>query len=208
MSTPTLCQACYKYYRSTVVKVCPFCDDAQFPEQVLCDLVREGLSEKQPFRCAAFRPALSVVRHEEIEARPMEEGSEDTVHMSPKDKWFRAYAVQQLRFYPDLIAFTIRYHVVLSTRQRVNVFASEHREPMVRPLRQAALPVEQTKAHVLWLASDHLHLYIDASPDYSLDEIVYAIRQCLEHEMANLLPALQPTNQPVWERAYFAESIE
>src|SRR5215510_2464284 len=183
MNIPTLCHACYKYYRSTVVKVCPFCDDVQFPEQVLCDLGREGESVKQPFRCAAFRPALSVVQHDEIEASPVEEGSEDTVHMSPKDKWFRAYAVQQLSCNPDLIAFTIRYHVVLSTRQRVNIFASEHREPMATLVRQAALPFEQTTADVVWLASDHLHLYIDATPDYSLDEIVHAIREYLEHEM-------------------------
>ena len=98
-----------------MVKACPFCRDVQFPEQVLCDLVREGQSEKQPFRCAAFQPALSVVRHDEIKASPVEEGSEDTGNMSPKDKWFRAYAVQQLSLHPDLIAFTIRYHVVLST---------------------------------------------------------------------------------------------
>src|SRR5215475_10683658 len=130
MSIPTLCQACYKHYRSTVVKACPFCDDVQFPEQVLCDLVREGQSEKQPFRCGAFRPALSVVRHDEIEAAPAQEGSADTVKMSPKDKWFRAYAVQQLSLNPDLIAFTIRYHVVLSTRQRVQCFSGEHSEPM------------------------------------------------------------------------------
>src|SRR5262249_47143460 len=149
MSIPTLCQACYKHYRSTVVKACPFCADVQFPEQVLCDLVREGQSPKQPFRCAAFRSALSVVRHEEIAARPMEEDSEDTVHMSSKEKWFRAYAVQQLRLNPDLIAFTIRYHVVLSTRQRTNVFASEQREPMADLVRQAALPFEQTTAHVV-----------------------------------------------------------
>ena len=207
MSIPTLCQACYKHYRSTVVKVCPFCDDVQFPEQVLCDLVREGQSEKQPFRCGAFRPALSVVQHDHTEARPKEEGSVDTVSMSPKDKWFRAYAVQQLSHHPDLIACTIRYHVVLSTRQRINVFASEHREPMANLVRQAALPFEQTTAHVLWLASDHMHLYIDATPDYALDEIVHAIREHLEHAMANLLPALQHGNQPVWERAYFAESI-
>src|SRR5499426_3700470 len=207
MSIPTLCQACYKHYRSTVIKACPFCDDVQFPEQVLCDLVREGQSEKHPFRCAAFRPALSVVRHDEIEARPMEEGNEDTANMSPQDKWFRAYAVQQLSFHPDLIAFTIRYHVVLSTRQRVNVFASEHREPMADLVRQAALPFEQTTAHVVWLASDHLHLYLDASPDYSLDEIVHAIMDDLERERANLFPALPHSNQPVWERAYFAEGI-
>ena len=44
MSIPTLYQACYKHYRSTVVKACPFCCDVQFPEQMLCDLVREGQS--------------------------------------------------------------------------------------------------------------------------------------------------------------------
>src|SRR5215510_11315796 len=176
MSIPTLCQVCYKYYCSTVVKACPFCDDVHFPEQVLCDLVREGYSEKHPFRCAAFRPALSVVRHDETEALLTEEGSEETANMSPKDKWFRAYAVQQLSFHPDLIAFTIRYHVVLSTRQRTNIFASEHRESMADLVRQAAVSFEQTTAHVLWLAADHLHLYIDASPEYALDEIVHAIR--------------------------------
>jgi REP element-mobilizing transposase RayT len=207
MSIPTLCQACFKHYRSTVVKVCAFCRDVQFPEQVLCDLVREDQSEKQPFRCAAFRPALSVVQPDHTEALQVEEGSEDTVNMSPKDKWFRAYAVQQLSFNPDLIDFTIRYHVVLSTRQRTNVFASEHSEQIADMVEQAALSFEQTTAHVLWLASDHLHLYLDATPDYSLDEIVHAIREYLEHKMANLFPALQLSNQPVWERAYFAESI-
>jgi REP element-mobilizing transposase RayT len=207
MSIPTLCQACYKHYRSTVVKACPFCRDAQFPEQVLCDLVREGQSERHPFRCAAFRPALSVVQHDETEVSPMEAGGKDAVSMSPKDKWFRAYAVQQLSLNPDLIDFTIRYHVVFSTRQRTNVFSREHGEPMADLVRQAALPFEQTRVHVLWLAADHLHLYIDASPDYSLDEIVHTIREHLEHEIANLFPALKHNNQPVWERAYFAEGI-
>jgi REP element-mobilizing transposase RayT len=74
-------------------------------------------------------------------------------------------------------------------------------------VRQAAVPFEQTTVDVVWLASDHLHLYIDATPDYALDEIVHAIREYLEREMANLFPALQHNNQPVWERAYYAESI-
>jgi REP element-mobilizing transposase RayT len=207
MSIPTLCQACYTHYRSTVVKACSFCRDVQFPEQVLCDLGREGHSEKQPFRCGAFRPALSVVQPDHTEALHMEEGSRDTVNMSPKDKWFRAYAVQQLSLNPDLIDFTIRYHVVLSTRQRTNVFSSEHCEQIADMVRQAALPFDQTTVHVLWLTSDHMHLYIDATPDYALDEIVHAIREYLEYEMGNLFPALPHSNQSVWERAYFAESI-
>jgi REP element-mobilizing transposase RayT len=207
MSIPDLCQAWGNDYRSTVVKTSPFCGDVQFPEQVLCDLVREGQSEKQPFRCGAFRPALSVVQPDHTEALPMAEGSEETVRMSPKEKWFRAYAVQQLRLNPDLIDFTIRYHVVLSTRQRVNVLSSEHREQIADLVRQAAVPFEQTTAHVLWLASDHMHLYLDATPDYPLDEIVHAVREYLEHEMAHLFPALQHSHQPVWEQTYFAESI-
>ena len=137
----------------------------------------------------------------------MEDVSENTVSMSPKDKWFRAYAVQQLGMNPDLIVCTLRYHVVFSTRQRVNVFSREHGKPTADLVRQAAVPFEQTTAHVLWLASDHMHLYIDATPDYALDEIVHAIREHLEHAMTHLLPALKPSNQPVWERAYFAEGI-
>ena len=207
MRIPTLCQACYKHYRSTVVNACPFCADVQFPEERLCDLAREGLSVKYPFRCAAFRPAVSAVQQDQTEARHREAGSEDTVNMSPKDQWFRAYAVQQLSLHPDLIDFTIQYHVVLCTRQRINIFSSEHREPMADMVRQAALPFEQTTAHVLWLVSDHMHLSIDATPDYALDEIVHAIREYLEHEMANLLPELKHGTQSFLERAYFAEGI-
>jgi REP element-mobilizing transposase RayT len=207
MNLPDLCQACHKHHHATVVNACPLCRDVQFPEAMLCDLVREGHSENYPFHCEAFRPTLSVVHHAETDTSPTEEGSEDTVNMSPREKWFRAYAVQQLGGDPDLIYAKIQYHVVFSTRQRVNVFASAHREPMADLVRQAALPFEQTKAHVVWLAPDHMHLYIDTSPDYALDDIVQAIMDDLEQALPHLLPALQHSKQPVWERVYFAAGI-
>jgi REP element-mobilizing transposase RayT len=207
MRIPTLCQACYKHHHSTVVKACPFCRDVQVPEEILCDLVRDNDGDEQAFHCEAFRPTLSVVPHDHTEALHTEESGADTMSMSPKDKWFRAYAVQQLSLNPDLISCTLRYHVVFSTRQRVPCFSSQHDEPMADLVRQAAFPFAQTRVHVLWLASDHMHLYIDASPDYPLDEIVDAIMEYVEHEMANLLPALKHSNQPLWKRAYFAEGI-
>jgi REP element-mobilizing transposase RayT len=207
MNLPDLCQACHKHHHATVVNACPFCRDVQFSEEILCDLVRDHDGDEQTFHCAAFRPTFSVVQHDETEASPTEEVNEDVVSMSPKDKWFRAYAVQQLGVDPDLIYANIQYHVVFSTRQRVSVFSSAHGEQIADLVRQAALPFEQTTVHVVWLASDHLHLYIDASPDYALDEIVHAIRERLEQVMPPLSPALQPSNQPIWERAYFAEGI-
>lgn len=207
MNLPSLCHDCHKHHHSTVAKACPFCRDVQLPEATLCDLVRGTNGDEQTFHCAAFRPTLSVVNHDETESSHTQEGSENTVSISPKDRWFRAYAVQQLGMHPDLISFAIRYHVVLSTRQRNNVFSSEHREPMVDLVRQTAFPFQQTQISALWLASDHIHLSINTSPDYSLDEIVHAIRGHLEHAMTNLLPTLKHSNQPCWEQAYFAEGI-
>ena len=68
MSIPTLCQACYKHYRSTVVNACPFCRDVHFPEAMLCDLVRDHDGDEQAFHYAALRPKFSVVYHDKTEA--------------------------------------------------------------------------------------------------------------------------------------------
>jgi hypothetical protein len=63
-------------------------------------------------------------------------------------------------------------------------------------VRQAAVPFEQTTAYVLWLASDHMHLYIDATPDYSLDEIVHALGdgQPARLELGGRLPGVTDAN--------------
>ena len=49
MSIPDLCQACHKYHHATVVNACPFCRDVQFPEEMLCDLVRDDDGDETAF---------------------------------------------------------------------------------------------------------------------------------------------------------------
>ena len=207
MSVPSLCQACHKYHHATVVKACPFCDDVQFPEEMLCDLVRDNNGDEHAFHCEAFRPTLSVVNHDQTEAAHAEEVSDNTRGLSQKDKWFQAYAVQQLGAEPDLIYANIQYHVVFSTRQRVKLCSSEHAGQIPDILRQAALPFDETTISLLCLSPDHIHLYIAASPDYALDEIVQAIREHLDQAMMHLFPTLQHSHPSCWERAYFAEGI-
>jgi REP element-mobilizing transposase RayT len=60
---------------------------------------------------------------------------------------------------------------------------------------------------LLCLAPDHIHLYIDASPDDALDEIVNAVMAYSEQQIASQFPALQLNSQWSWERAYFIEGI-
>jgi len=52
-----------------------------------------------------------------------------------------------------------------------------------------------------------MHLYIDSLPDYSLDEIINAVMESSEQEIAVQLPGLQKSSNSLWERAYFLEGV-
>jgi putative transposase len=204
---PNLCHECHKQHHATWVKACRLCSDIQFPEQILCNLVRDETREEDPFECHAFRPKLSVVNRDDTEPSQTEGTSENTEDMSPKEKWFKAYAVQQLEMNPDLIYAKLRYHIVFSTVQRAKVFSHHDFDRFDRIFHQAEFSFQNTNVHLLCVAPDHMHLYIDASPDYALDEIVNVVMAYLEREIPIQLPELQQNSQLLWERAYFAEGI-
>lgn len=92
-----------------------------------------------------------------------------------KEKWFEAYAVQQLEMNPDLIYANLRFHVVFSTVQRINLFSNQCVDQIDEIFNQAKYLFENTNVRLLCLAPDHIHLYIELSPDYALDEVVNAV---------------------------------
>jgi putative transposase len=147
------------------------------------------------------------VNNDRAEQSETEGVIENAEGMSPKEKWFKAYAVQQLEMNPDLIYANLRYHVVFSTVQRTKLFSHQDFDRIDSVFHQAKFPFEKTNVHLLCLAPDHMHLYIDASPDYSLNEIVNAVIDYSEQEIPTQLPELQQNSQLLWERAYFSESI-
>lgn len=204
---PNLCQECHKHHHATFVKACRFCSDLQFPERILCNLVRDEIRDEDSFECHAYRPKLSAVNHHDTEHSQREDSSEGIGHTSQREKWFKAYAVQQLEFNPDLIYANLRYHIVFSIVHRTKLFSHQDFDQIDEIFHQEEFPFENTNVHLLCLAPDHMHLYIDASPDYSLDEIVHALMEYSEQEIANQLPEFQQSNQLLWERAYFAEGI-
>ena len=159
------------------------------------------------FECHAFRPTLSVVNHDNTEQSKTEDPREDIGSTFQKEKWFEAYTVQQLAMNPDMIYANIRYHVVFSTARRIKLFTIQHVDQISEILSQAEFSFENTNIHLLGLAPDHIHLYIDSSPDYSLDEIVNAIMECLEQEIPVHLPDFQQSQHVLWGRAYFSEGI-
>jgi putative transposase len=148
-----------------------------------------------------------MVNRDDTEQSQTEEASENAEGMSQKEKWFKAYAVQQLQMNPDLIYANLRYHVVFSTVQRTKLFPHQDFERIDNIFHQAEFPFENTNVHLLYLAPDHMHLYIDSSPDYSLDEIVNAVMEFSEREIVAQFSGLQKSSNSLWERAYFLEGI-
>ncbi len=204
---PNLCQECHKQHNSTLVKECRFCSDLQFPEQTLCNLVRDEMRDEDEFACHAFRPKLSVVNHDNPEQSKTGDSREDIGSTSQKEQWFKAYAVQQLRIDPDQIYFHIRYHVVFSTAQRAKLLSNQDFDRIDKMCQQVASSFVDTKVYLLCLAPDHMHLYIDSSPDYALDEIMHAVMDYSGREMAMQFPERQKSSNSLWERAYFLEGI-
>jgi len=204
---PNLCQECHKHHHATFVKECRLCSDLQSPEQTLCNLVREAMRDEDSFECHAFHPKLSVVSRDDTGPSQTEDASENTEGMSPKEKWFKAYAVQQLGMNPDLIYANLRYHVIFSTVQRTKLFSHPDFERIDNIFHQAEFPFEDTNVHLLYLASDHIHLYIDSSPDYSLDKIINSMMEYSEREIEIQFSGLQKSSHSLWERAYFLEGI-
>jgi REP element-mobilizing transposase RayT len=169
--------------------------------------VRTEISNKDTFKCDAFRPNLSVVNVTRSEQSETENVVESSGNLSQKEKWFKAYAVQQLRIDPDQIHFKIRYHIAISTIQRSKLFSHQNFEKIDKIFHQLEFPFEDTKIYLLCSAPDHIHLYIDSSPDYSIEEIVNAVMESSEREIVIQLPELQKFSNALWERAYFLEGI-
>jgi REP element-mobilizing transposase RayT len=57
---------------------------------------------------------------------------------------------------------------------------------------------------LLWLAPDHIHLYIESDGEKSVDTII----QYLKRVSANALnKTTGSANHRIWDKAYFAETV-
>jgi REP element-mobilizing transposase RayT len=203
------CAICYKFHHETISTECRICKDFKFPENILCEITRAAQAGEAHFECFAFKPQLSIVTDDSSR-----KGDKETPHYTPhadftdKIKWLDAYAQQQLQRDPNHIGYKLRYHLCLITRKRLRFFTGREgcAEKIGALFRKIGSHFQGT-AHLLGLGSDHLHIYIDASPDYSLDDIGNLILDASEDELSMLLGKAKEGDGSVLERNYFVETI-
>jgi len=205
-----LCDKCHKYQINKPSKNCDFCTRLGFSEEVLCCLARNGSEHGKLTECGAYRPKLSLASPEQKDSIPKGNREANKSGLTEKEKWFRAYSKQQLQLNPEEIHFKLQFHVCLVSKKRNLVFSNSNKyfEKTLNIFHQIANNFENTQIEVLWLCSDHIHLYINTTPDYSLDEIVDKVIRNSEKEIQSSYPEVMNEFSGIWESGYFAETIE
>ena len=202
MSVPQKCKNCFKFHNTTVVNSCEICNKLQFPEENLCDLLRFN---EVDFDCAAHKPKLQLIR-DKTESSIQSRVIADT-YDSQKNKWIQSYLVQQQKQNPDQVQFKLRYHIVFITRERSAILSDKLFKSFSKIFENTAKSFYDTTIDLMWVSSDHIHLYLDSSPDFSIEEIYQEVLDQSERVIYMKHPELKPENQNLWERSYFVETF-
>jgi len=216
---PVKCRECAKSKVSHFHRKCHFCRDLEFQELVLCDLNRD-VQDMTDFQCYAFEPKLKLVsppenREKRQLNRPSKRSKEEfyiRLLSSDKIKYERALALQKLGRDPEGIYVQLKYHLAWNVR---------HRMPVFNPINDFISFAHDTFlvcsekvngfVDLLYLAPDHMHLYIESDGEHSVEEMVHRIKRFSNNAILEKYSFLREKfikDAEIWDEAYFVETVD
>ena len=215
---PEICGKCAKTDTSSIHGSCEFCLDMRFCEEILCDLNRRAQSLKR-FECFQFQPALRPVAPSIIGIETLPEGQKDKARPdnflallnSDRLKYQRAFAVQRLQRNPDAVFLDLKYHILWNVPARKPVFA--HPADDINILQDAfstCTALVGGFVSVLWLAPDHMHVYVESDGENSIDTVVRKLKRVSEtalNKNHSKQESFHKADRIIWDNAYFVETI-
>ena len=215
---PAKCMECAKSKMSRFHRKCHFCRDLEFQESVLCDLNR-CIQSRSDFECHAFQPMLKLIgpsknkmpRFDDNSTREIKEKFFLDLLKSDKIKYERALALQKLARDPDGVYVQLKYHFAWNVSLRRAVFSPAknfidfvHDTFFVCGERAGGF------ANLLYLAPDHIHIFMESDGKLSIEEIVHRIKQFSNDAILEKFPLLRDRlseDTEIWDEAYFTETI-
>jgi REP element-mobilizing transposase RayT len=130
---------------------------------------------------------------------------------SDRFKYQHALAVQRVRSNPDMVYLDLKYHVAWNVARRKPVFVdtADARDIIDKAFLACGSRVGGF-ASVLWLAPDHIHVYVESDGEKSIEAIVRELKLVSTsalREGLNSEGLISGRSRRVWDRAYFAETI-
>jgi REP element-mobilizing transposase RayT len=176
-----------------------------------------SVQDPSAFQCQAFQPLLSLVEKSGNQAADSYENSTQGFSVfcerflnSEKVKYEKALAIQRLQREPDAILIELKYHLAWNVAHRRPIFSSTHQ--IFESVYDIFLRCSDTVCgfvNLLWLASDHVHLYVESFGDYSVEEIVRRIKKQSYLAILTTMSEIEKGSgeNDLWDDAYFAQTI-
>ena len=215
---PLKCQQCVKLQVSCFHRKCHFCRELEFQESVLCDLNRD-VQDMTDFQCHSFEPRLKLVIPPENSVtdrfdRPSKRHKKESylrLFRSDKVKYERALALQKLGRDPEGVYVQLKYHLAWNVR---------HRMPIFNPINDFISFAHDTFllcskkvngfVNLLYLAPDHVHLYIESDGELSVEEMVHRIKRFSNNTILEKYSFVRKKfvkKAEIWDEAYFVEAV-
>ena len=215
---PQKCRECAKLKVSKTHSNCDICHELEFPEAMLCDLNR-CVQDKTDFQCHAFRQALRLVGVPEKEVLGHDGGSGEALRResskeifhSDKVKYERALALQKLNRDPDSVILQLKYHFAWNVSHRMSVFVPAN--AFIVFVQNAFLGCSEVVGgfvHLLYLAPDHVHLYVESDGERSPEDMAHNIKEATVNAILEEFTVVKDKlggNMDLWDRAYFVETV-
>lgn len=211
---PEKCLACAKTSKPFIPAGCRFCKELSFQEEVLCDLNR-SIQDPVFFECHAFQPLLKLVASSGQETQAPKDQpvgiTPEKLFNSERVKYQKALARQKLARNPEDMMLNLKYHFVWNVIGREPVFAAP--EHMIDDIGNAIMICSEAVggfANLLWLAPDHIHLYVESDGEVAPDNMAQILKRNSETAILERFHDLISTpdvKTGVWDEAYFVETV-
>ena len=130
--------------------------------------------------------------------------------VSDKAKYNIALHLQKLRRDPDSIFAVLKYHIAWNVFHREKAFpeASDLMES-ISAIFKNSIKQSDTIVLPLWIASDHVHVYVETSGKISIDKIARKIKKATEQKFIQCLKGMDRKHSKahLWDDTYFVETI-
>ena len=196
---------------------CQVCRDQGMSESFLCNLVRQSSSEKS-FTCHTFRPNLSLVGKKKL-------GSSQIAVCQGKEDYF-ADVVRQIGSGgcgsggtcgsglcgagQDAKGSCRKFHAVWVVRGRRSLFSkSSQYVSFLHDVFLSCGHLMSGKVLLVWLAPDHLHLYLENDGKEAMADIMEDMQGLVHDALVQEFPGLKKEygNSVIWESSFFMEEI-
>ena len=173
-------------------------------------------TESNFFDCRAFQPLLKLVASSGQETRPEPKAQPAEITLekllnSDKIKYQRALALQKLARNPNDVMLEIKYDFAWNVAGRRPAFL----EPAttIDFINDTITNCSEAMggfASLLWLAPDHIHLYVESDGEVSPDNMAQELKRLSEVPILERFPDLIASPEVetgLWDEAYFVETI-